>query len=318
MRVGHSGSLGARRLQGPPPAASPPSSRPARSRERGRGRWSRPFAVICDLPLAEPPARPNCACPPGHRTPGPATAVQGGCGPTINGESLGDLDFFWRSGLNRGNLGEDASARGVGRRPVWWGGARKTEGQRNRGIARRRARSGNCMERQRGTARGAAQAAGRPRHPRDARQPGDLPWRARRTRSGGRTRPPAPRAASTPTWPGFAGSSSPPGRPADRAGCWSPPGPDTSCTWCRASPTPWPSSSSWPGPGSCARTVTRSARSTRWRARSASGEASRSPGCLVRSPRPSGCGWPNCAPAPPRNGPMSCSRSAVTRRSCPT
>ena len=180
MRVGHSGSRSARRLQGPAAAASPPSSRPGRSRERGRRPAVTAVRRHLRPPPAEPPARPSCACPPAHRIPGHGDRRDSGRGPTINGKSLGDLDFFWRSGPNRGNLGEDASARGGGRRSVWWGGGRKTEGQRNRGIARRRARSGNCMERQRGTARGAAQAAGRPRHPRDARQPGDLPRRARR------------------------------------------------------------------------------------------------------------------------------------------
>ena len=43
--------------------------------------------------------------------------------------------------------------------------------------------------------------------------------------SGGRIPRPAPRAASTPTWPACAGSSNPTGRCAGRAGSWSRPGP---------------------------------------------------------------------------------------------
>src|ERR1700728_4480459 len=108
--------------------------------------------------------------------------------------------------------------------------------------------------------------------------------------SGATIRRPAPRAGSTPTWRGSAGSSSRTGHCAGPAACLCRPEPATCCTWWPASRTPSPSSSTWPGPASCARPANRRARWPPSTPRSACGAAARSPESRARSRKRSGRG----------------------------
>ena len=63
-------------------------------------------------------------------------------GPTIKRPSLYDLDFFWMTGANHGNLNDDAPPRGGRYFSVGLG---ERKGRRCRGVARRRAWSSNGL-----------------------------------------------------------------------------------------------------------------------------------------------------------------------------